>query len=441
VAAITELDRLLALDPEAAHARERGPPQKATKRDRNVRAARTTDHAPHGHRMVSVHPRDRHRSEGKTLSPDPSRFGLDRHTKFLLLVGFMIASMASLSALPFLLPWGADLHNVHVYEHCTHGRSPYLIGGAECGDFWRRSFPYPPLLYALFFWTRSLTLATSMRIWGIFLYAAFIAIFPVWTRLIASEPLAKGDRTRYEVPVFCALLLFQYPFVFALERGNTDTVTVLFYTAGAYLFTRRRLWLAGAAVGVAAGFKLHPVLAVAALVMSLLLALRDPDRRVGGGRRVGKLDWLRFGGGALVAFAATLLAFPESSLIYLRKMLPAFAETFTPDSEFGHSVSSAVGSQYPGFANLICGALLGLWGWAGARAIARGEEAWALAGALAVCTYAARTSWDYNLVTTYPLCCCFSSARAAPTAGACWPSACSSSPEIAVCSSCQTPRF
>ena len=107
----------------------------------------------------------------------------------------------------------------------------------------------------------------------------------------------------------------------------------------------------------------------------------------------------------------------------------------------GHSVSSAVGSQYPGFANLICGALLGLWGWAGARAIARGEEAWALAGALAVCTYASRTSWDYNLVTTYPLCCCFSSARAAPTAGACWPSACSSSPAIAVCSSCQTPRF
>jgi hypothetical protein len=340
-----------------------------------------------------------------------------------------------------LLPWGADLHNVHVYEHCTHGRSPYLIGGAECGDFWRRSFPYPPLLYALFFWTRSLTLATSMRIWGIFLYAAFIAIFYVWTRLIASEPLAKGDRTRYEVPVFCALLLFQYPFVFALERGNTDTVTVLFYTAGAYLFTRRRLWLAGAAVGVAAGFKLHPVLAVAALVMSLLLALRDPDRRVGGGRQVGKLDWLRFGGGALVAFAATLLAFPESSLIYLRKMLPAFAATFTPDSEFGHAVSSAVGSQYPGVANLICGHC---WGSGAGQARApspaarrrgRWRERWRSAPTPR--GPAGTTTWS----PATRCCCCFSSARAAPTAGACWPSACSSSPAIAVCSSCQTPRF
>jgi len=48
-------------------------------------------------------------------------------------------------------------------------------------------------------------------------------------------------------------------------------------------------------------------------------------------------------------------------------------------------------------------ALLALWAWAGARAIARGEDWWALAGALAVSTYNQRTSWDYNLITVYPL--------------------------------------
>jgi phage shock protein PspC (stress-responsive transcriptional regulator) len=337
------------------------------------------------------------------MSPDRSRFGLDPHSKFLILVGLMIASIAALSAIPFMLPWGADLQNVHVYEHCTHGRSPYLIGGQECGDLWGRPFFYPPFLYAFFFWMRPLTLAATMRIWAIFLYAGFAAIFYVWARLIAPEAPARDDRTRYEVPVFCALLLFQYPFVFALERGSTDTVTVLFYTLGAYLFTRRRLWLAGAAAGIAAGFKLYPVLAVVVVVMSLLLALRSGERRVACGRQIGRWGWLQFGGGALAASAATLLAFPKDSLIYLRDVLPGFASMLTFACEFGHSVPTSVGAEYPGFAHLISVALLGLWAWAGARAIARGEEAWALAGALAICTYSPRTSYDYNLVTTYPL--------------------------------------
>ena len=41
--------------------------------------------------------------------------------------------------------------------------------------------------------------------------------------------------------------------------------------------------------------------------------------------------------------------------------------------------------------------------WGGARAIARGDMALALAGALAVSTYLQATSNDYNLITTYPL--------------------------------------
>lgn len=336
-------------------------------------------------------------------SPDRSRFGIDPDTKFLILVGFLIASLAALSAIPFLLPWGADLQNVYAYEHCTHGRSPYLIGGQACGDLGGRSFVYPPFLYAFFAWMRPLTFLATMRIWAIPLYAGFAAIFYAWARLVAPEPTARNDRTRYQVPIFCALLLFQYPFVFALERGSTDIVTVLFYTLGAYLFTRQRLLLAGAAAGLAAGFKLYPVLAVAVVVMSLLLALRGADRNLPGGRQIGKWDWLRFGGGAFAAFAATLLAFPKNSLLYLRDVLPGFAATFSFACEFSHSVPTSVGAEYPGFALLVSVALLGLWGWAGARAIARGEEIWALAGALAVCTYAPRTSYDYNLVTTYPL--------------------------------------
>src|SRR6478609_4612244 len=100
-------------------------------------------------------------------------FPLDGRAKFLLLVGFLIASLAALSTVPFMLPWGADLQNVHAFVRCADGKSPYLIDGALCGDLWGRAFYYPPFLFHFFFWMRRLTLEATMHIWTVFLYLAF----------------------------------------------------------------------------------------------------------------------------------------------------------------------------------------------------------------------------------------------------------------------------
>ena len=99
-------------------------------------------------------------------------------------------------------------------------------------------------------------------------------------RLGPEDRAEPARRRRYEIVTFCALLLFQYPFVFALERGNTDTVNVLFYTLAAFLFVRRPDWLAGMAAGVAAGFKLSPIVAIVVMTGALF----------SGGARVGALD-------------------------------------------------------------------------------------------------------------------------------------------------------
>src|SRR3954469_7258206 len=280
-----------------------------------------------------------------------SPFSLDRRAKFLLLVGFLIASLASLPTLPFMLPWGADLQNVHAYVRCAHGGSPYLIDGGRCGDVWGRPFYYPPFLFHSFFWMRRLTLERTMHIWTVCLYVAFGAILYVWSCLIVREPSAKGDSGRHEIAVFGVLLLFQYPFVFALERGNTDTVAIVFFTLGAFSFVRRRLWLAGVATGLAVGFRLYPALAVVVVTAALLLASRR------GEQRFGKWGWFRFGGGAFAAFAATLVAFPRDALIYFRDVLPGYAKTFTFSCEFTHSVPTYVGAEYPAFAVLIAIAL------------------------------------------------------------------------------------
>ena len=164
---------------------------------------------------------------------------------------------------------------------------------------------------------RPLTLETTMHIWTVFLYLAFAAILYVWSRRIVRPPFAKGERDRHEVPVFCVLLLFQYPFVFALERGNTDTVAIAFYTLATFWFVRRRLWLAGAAAGLAAGFRLYPAFPVMVVTAALFLAAvrsEERARRAGG---AGSASGVARSG----AFAATLLGlspgcpplFPERS--------------------------------------------------------------------------------------------------------------------------------
>jgi len=322
-----------------------------------------------------------------TASPAPG----DQRTKFLFVAGFMVVCLASLQIMPVLTPWGADLQNVQLYERCVpQGVSPYAVDGRACGDPWKRAFFYPPFLRACFRWTRSLTLDGAMYIWTVFVIAAFAGIFWAWTKKIARAP-AHGER--HEIVLYCALLMLQFPFVFALERGNTDTVSVLLYTLAAWLFTRRRIGLAGVAAGVAAGFKLSPVVAVVIMTGGLLWAWR----------RAGAWTWLRFSGAALAAFALTLLVFFRDSRTFVFEVLPKYAKTLTPVNAFGHAMPTFVGGDYPTFALLLSLCLVAAWVWAAARAIARGDEAMAFAGSLAVSTYVQRTSFDYNLISGYPL--------------------------------------
>lgn len=316
-------------------------------------------------------------------------FEIDARTKFLLLVAFMVTCLASLNAIPVLTPWGADMQNIHCFQQCVHGRSPYLVNATACGDIWARPFYYPPFLFAFFRWVRPLSLDTTMRIWTTFIIGAFVGILVAWAKHITRER-AAGER--YQVVLFCILLLLQYPFVFALERGNTDTVNVLFYTLAAFLFVRGRVLLAGAAAGIAAGFKLSPVVAI--VVMTGVLMLH---------RSGGRWDWLRFGGGALATFALTLLVFFREAKKYLFDVLPQYADIITPAKEWGHSIPTFVGRGYGGFGWLLGASLMAAWIWAGARALARGDAAMALAGSLAVSTYIPRTSFDYNLISAYPL--------------------------------------
>ncbi len=320
---------------------------------------------------------------------------LDRREKFQLLVCFLVVSIASSQAIPFMKPWGADLHNLHVYQKCAAGLSPYAIDGPTCGDLWGRPMIYPPLLFHSFRWMRSLSLETAMRVWTTFLCAAFAAVLYVWARKIARPPSEKNG---YEVAIFCALLLLQYPVVFTLERGATDAGAVILLTAAAYAFVRFGPVSAGCAAGLAVAYKLYPLVALAVIVPALLL--NELGEATATKRR---LVWLRFGGAAALAFLLPNFVYLSEARTYFTTILPVFAAQHTDVAVFAHSVPTLVGEEYRGFALLLVAGLLAVWCWAARRAFARGDAALAFAGALAMSTYAQKTSWDYNLVTTYPL--------------------------------------
>ncbi len=320
---------------------------------------------------------------------------LDRSSKFSILVAFLVISTASLRYIPFMKPLGLDLMNIVVYQKCAAHLSPYLIDANVCGDSLGRGMYYPPFLFHSFRWLRGLTVEGAMHLWIPFLVLAMVGILFIWVRFIARIP--RDERT-WEVPIFCGLILFQYPFVFEIERGQTDVVALLFFTGGCLFFIRRKLWLAGAMFGLATAYKLYPLFACAIVTLGLLLArLRRGSRP--------NADWLKFGSSAFGAFAAINLAFYSDSKLYFFKVLPQVSSMYTPASTWvhAHSFTSLVGPDYTPFSWAFCAGMIGLWGWATSRAILSGEMALALAGALAPSTYFSAFTFDYNLVTIYPL--------------------------------------
>jgi hypothetical protein len=318
---------------------------------------------------------------------------ITQRTRLAGLFAFMIVSIDSLRVLPFLKPWGADLHNLRVYQICAHGGSPYGIDARTCGDLWDRPMIYPPLMYRLFFWTRWISLERAMYVWCAVLVVAFVAVLYAWVRLVARETEARRD-DRSALVVFCGLLLLQFPFAFSLERGSTDAPAIVLFTLSAYLFERRKIAAAGAAAGLATSYKLYPAFACLVIALGLLISAW---RR----RDFAKTDCVRFGAGALAAFLASSALFPDARY-YFFTVLPHFATVVTHPGIDTHSIPSFVGADFPLFARAIAVLLVAVWAYAAQAGLAaRGPIVFA--GALAMSTFNLGTSWDYNLTTTYPL--------------------------------------
>ena len=189
------------------------------------------------------------------------------------------------------------------------------------------------------------------------------------------------------------LLVTQFPAVFAIERGNNDTFVVLLWTAAVALHVRERRFLAGCAAGLAAAAKLYPGVGCAVLLAGAAGAAFRGRRSL-----CRQSAAIQLAAGLLLAPAAVTLALWTQTRHYLERVLPAFAAHLPAESLHSHSVPATAGAG----AWVVSAVIVAAWCVA---AFLRMEKApfEVFAGALAVSTYVAGTSFDYNLVTVHPL--------------------------------------
>jgi len=300
-----------------------------------------------------------------------------------ILAAVLILSMASFLRIPVLNPMAADLQNLYAFHHCAARDDPYLSSGTICGDPEGRNMVYPPLLYWSFAWVRFLGNRAATLAW--MSVVALGTVASLW-----SFAPARRWRQAGGLGLFVGLLAAQFPLLFAIERGNNDVVVLVTWALSLWAWRAGRPALAGVAAGLAISLKLYP--AVAALVIGVALlvhALRTPEARP----RV-----LAFAAGGMAGVLVPSLLLFSQVHTWATTRLPAFAALQWNPGVWNHAMNTLRGvDPLP-----LQAILLGAWLVGGALAVAR-DPVQVFAGALAISTSFSNTSWDYNLITAFPL--------------------------------------
>ena len=305
---------------------------------------------------------------------------------FGVVVSLLVASIPSFVAIPaWGAPWGLDLANLTAFHQCAQRDAPYGVSGTVCGDPQGRPIVYPPLLYWLYIWTRAVRHESAVRIWAAAVASMVLAAGVLW----GARPIRPG-RPRWQSVLFAGLLVLEFPAVFAMERGNNDAVVLALWTAAAVLFVREKSWASGVFVGIAVATKVYPAVGCVVLAAGAarsFFAAGEARRTV-----------TRLVAGAVLAVSVATIATWGQTRLYVTGALLDFARRLPHETLYSHSVPATFGAA----AWAVSALLVGAWSVAAFLRF-QAAPAHVFAGALAVSTYVARTSFDYNLVTVYPL--------------------------------------
>ncbi len=295
---------------------------------------------------------------------------------FLPFVCFLIliVSLHDIKVIPFYKEPGLDFSNNYGFHHCEPGPlSIYKIDPSKCADFEARPYVYPPLLYQLFSWTRMFDSSASAYWFFIFLHlASFLLVVYIWTeKNLLSLLFGLG-------------LFFTYPNLFLFERGNSDMLIVLFWSLSYLAYKKNQYNLTGFLLAVSLFSKLYPIYSV--LILFAFFYDKTNERN----------QILK---SSILTGLGIFLISPFLWIEYVFTVLPAWSGIKLPIFNLAHSFKSIPGS---GIGTIVFALVLLFWIVA-ARKSSRQRLGWIWAGGLAISTFNNGVSYDYNLVTIFPL--------------------------------------
>ena len=158
--------------------------------------------------------------------------------------------------------WGLGI-GCDFYNHVDHPARIWWNEGDPYADR-VKFFPYPPSEMRLFFWVNYFSPRTALTIWLIAMAAILAAAArkaSLWRRRLDLE----------EIPpvVAVALILFSFPALFAIERGQIDPLSLLFLLAALPLLHHSSKWssyLAGVLLCLTPWVKAYPGLIFIGLI-------------------------------------------------------------------------------------------------------------------------------------------------------------------------------
>jgi hypothetical protein len=302
---------------------------------------------------------------------------------------YLIFASASYIAIPFYLWRGLDLHNLFVFHNCGEfSNNPYIFSKTNCGDVSNRPMIYPPILYWSFAWMRLVSFRVAEKIWEIAIFG-FIS-----SSLALVYHMTPAKRGQIGALFFGLLLILQFPMMFAMERGNVDALMVGLWVLGAWAFSKSKNYLGWACVTHAAAFKLYPVFGVLVLILGQIFA-----------KNVQAKVWIKTHIKPLVAASVLLLFYCilsyDMTIDYFFNILPKFTGRYAEIAFYSHSVPALLESHL--ILKLLSWFLLcGSWSFLVCKRILT-DSFFVICGILSITTFFAGMSFDYNLITAYPL--------------------------------------
>jgi hypothetical protein len=285
----------------------------------------------------------------------------------------IVFSLLDYNVIPFYSRLGLDFSNHHGFHHCKETpESIYKKKAVDCLDFEQRPYVYPPLMFTLFSWTKIFINFNDAYYAFLFLsFLAYALILMIWSN-------------KKWLPILYGIgLFFTFPNLFLLERGNTDLFITLFWSLAYFFYQKNKFWAAGFFLALPVFSKLYPVFALFILSFYVLREIKLHRNLILG----------------FVAFSFLFVVMDYQLWFeYLVDVLPKWSKSTTGVLNLAHSfksIKTPLGSLF--YLSAIFVWSLSAW------KTAKHNVHWVFASGLALSTFNNGVSFDYNLVTVFPL--------------------------------------